>query len=67
MTVEKKKDKSIGARLRENNTVLKEIFILIKTNKKWWLMPIFLVFAFLSIFIVLAGGSSVLPAIYALF
>ncbi|MDP7322301.1 MAG: DUF5989 family protein [Bacteriovoracaceae bacterium] len=47
--------------------MLKEIFLLIKENKKWWLMPIFMVLAFLSLFIVLAGGNSILPAIYALF
>jgi len=47
--------------------MLKEIYTLIKTNKKWWLMPIFGVLAFLSMFMVLAGGNSILPAIYALF
>ena len=47
--------------------MLKEIFLLIKKTKKWWLTPIFLVLAFLSTFIVLAGGNSILPAIYALF
>lgn len=62
-----KPKKNLKERLRENNVLLKEIYELIKTNKKWWLMPIFLVFGFLSIFLALAGGSSILPAIYALF
>lgn len=51
----------------ENKKLLIEIYNMIKTNKKWWLMPIFFVFAFLTLFLTLAGGGSVLPAIYALF
>lgn len=54
-------------RLRENNRLLNEIFGLIVQNKKWWLLPIFFVFSILSMFLALLGGSSVLPAIYALF
>ncbi len=61
------KKKNLITRLRENTSMLKEIYTLIKTNKKWWLMPIFGVLAFLSMFMVLAGGNSILPAIYALF
>lgn len=58
---------SLKDKFYENHKLLKEIFQLIKENKKWWLLPIFLVFAVLSIFIVLAGGSSILPAIYSVF
>lgn len=61
------KKQSLKTRMKANNKLLKEIFLLIKENKKWWLMPIFLVFAFLSLFLTLAGGNSILPAIYALF
>jgi len=61
------KNKSFIQKLKTNNKMLHEIFLLIKKNKKWWLMPIFFVFAILSLFITLAGGSSILPAIYALF
>jgi hypothetical protein len=62
-----KKKKSTIQNVKENYSMLKEIFFLIKKNKKWWLMPIFMVLAFLSMFIALAGGNSILPAIYALF
>ena len=58
---------SLKQRLKTNNKMILELFQLIKKNKKWWLMPIFGVFALLSLFIALAGGSSILPAIYALF
>lgn len=61
------KKKTMRENLTANNKMLKEIFLLIKKNKKWWLMPIFFVFAILSLFLTLAGGSSILPAIYALF
>lgn len=58
---------SFKKRITENSKMLSEIFKLIVENKKWWLMPIFMVFGLLSFFAVLAGGNSILPAIYALF
>jgi hypothetical protein len=61
------KKRTLRERLRENNAMLKEIYALIVVNKKWWLLPIFVVLALLSTFLVLAGGHSILPAIYALF
>ncbi len=47
--------------------MLKEILSLVMANKKWWLLPIVLVFVLLSTFLVIGGGNSILPAIYALF
>lgn len=58
---------SLMAKFKQNFRMLKEIFVLLKTHKKWWLMPIFFIFAVLSMFIVLVGGGSILPAIYAIF
>lgn len=43
------------------------LFVMIKNARKWWLIPLLIVLAFLSIFVRLSGNSSVLPAIYALF
>lgn len=43
------------------------LFVMIKNSRKWWLIPLLIVLAFLSIFVRLTGNSSVLPAIYALF
>jgi|GEM_PF-1124572 len=62
----KKTDKKRG-RLKTNLDLLIYLFILIKTNKKWWLLPLLLILGFLSLFITLSGSQSVLPAIYALF
>ena len=69
LTEDKEIPKNVGLkqRLKTNNKMIREIFLLIKKNKKWWLLPIFGVFSLLTLFITLAGGSSILPAIYALF
>lgn len=47
--------------------VLVLLFVMIKNAKKWWLIPLLIILAFLSIFVRLSGNSSILPAIYALF
>lgn len=60
-SVEKKKN------LRNNKDIIVALFILIKENKKWWLLPFLFVLAFLGIFVSLTGNQSILPAIYALF
>lgn len=55
------------SRLKSNLDLLIELFFLIKTHKKWWLLPLLLILAFLGLFVSLSGNTSVLPAIYALF
>lgn len=52
---------------KTNREILREILLLIMINRKWWLLPFFIVLAFLSLFGGLAGNQSILPAIYALF
>lgn len=53
--------------LKTNTRILKEILILIILNRKWWLLPFFIVLSLLGIFVGLAGNQTILPAIYALF
>ncbi|MCX5777688.1 MAG: DUF5989 family protein [Elusimicrobia bacterium] len=53
--------------LKTNREILRQILVLIMINRKWWLLPFFVVLAFLSLFVGLAGNQSILPAIYALF
>ena len=61
-------DKKPGKKNIKNNwDLIIYLYILIKTNKKWWLLPMLIVLAFLGIFISLTGNASILPAIYALF
>ncbi len=55
------------SRIQSNMDLLIELFLLIKMHKKWWLLPLLIVLAFLGVFVSLSGNSAVLPAIYALF
>lgn len=43
-----------------------EFVYFLKTNKKWWLLPILIVLAAMSL-VVLLGGSGAVPFIYTLF
>jgi len=60
-------EKAPKSRLRSNYDLILFLFSLIVTHKKWWLLPLLLVLAFLGLFVSVTGNSSVLPAIYALF
>lgn len=46
---------------------LKELWVFLRTRKKYWLWPIFVMLALFGILIVLAQGSAVAPFIYTLF
>ena len=54
-------------KLKSNRELLLFLFLAIKENRRWWLLPLLLVLALLSIFVSLTGNTSLLPAIYALF
>jgi hypothetical protein len=47
--------------------MLKELWLFMRTRKKYWLWPIFVMMALLGVLIVLAQGSAVAPFIYTLF
>jgi hypothetical protein len=52
----------------ENISLFKEILILMKEKKKWWILPIVIVIGFLCLFILLTGGqTALLPWIYTNF
>ena len=44
-----------------------ELFAFLRARKKYWLIPILLVMAFLGGLIVLTQGSAIAPFIYTLF
>lgn len=46
---------------------IKELWAYMRTRKKYWLLPIFLMMVVLGGLIVLAQGSAVAPFIYTLF
>jgi len=47
--------------------MIKELWVFLRTRKKYWLWPIFLVMALLGVLLVLAQGSAVAPFIYTIF
>ena len=47
--------------------MLRELWVFMRTRKKYWLWPIFITMALLGVLIVLTQGSAVAPFIYTLF
>lgn len=48
-------------------SILREFWDFLRVRKKFWLAPIVIVLALLSLLIVLTQGSALAPFIYALF
>jgi hypothetical protein len=46
---------------------LKDLWLFLKERKKWWLLPLLIVVALITLFIVLGSGSALAPFIYSLF
>ena len=46
---------------------LKDLLGFLRDRKKYWLVPMILIFLLLGILIVIGGGSAVAPFIYTLF
>lgn len=59
--------KNLLERCGQEFKILRELFAMIVAHKKWTLLPVFFILSIFSLFMVLAGGSSILPAIYVLF
>jgi len=50
----------------QNGGLLRELWDFLKNNKKWWLLPVLLVFLALSL-LILISSTGVAPFIYTLF
>jgi hypothetical protein len=48
-------------------SIIKELWLFLKTSKQYWLIPIIVIMVFLGLLIVLAQSSAVAPFIYTLF
>ncbi len=48
-------------------SIIKEFFLFIKQEKKWWLVPLISVLLLIGALIVFAGTSPLAPFIYPLF
>jgi hypothetical protein len=46
---------------------LKELFIFLKTRKKYWLVPLIIILLMLGALLLLAGGTALAPFIYSIF
>ncbi len=47
--------------------LVREFFLFLKQEKKWWLLPLIGVLLLLGILLALAEGSTISPFIYTLF
>ncbi|HSG99555.1 MAG TPA: DUF5989 family protein [candidate division Zixibacteria bacterium] len=47
--------------------IFSELFLFVKSNKKWWITPILAVLLLMSGLILLTESSAVAPFIYSLF
>jgi len=47
--------------------IISDFWFYLKSNKKWWLLPIIIFLVLLGALIVLAEGSAIAPFIYTLF
>ena len=55
-----------AAATQSNRSFLSELWGFLKSNKKWWLIPIIVVFLILGLLILLSG-TGLAPFIYTLF
>lgn len=50
-----------------NQSLLKEFFLFVKHEKKWWLIPLVAVLLLVGALVMFAGTSPMAPFIYPLF
>jgi len=48
-------------------SIVTDYFSFLKTQKKWWLLPVMTILIVFGLLIVLAQGSALAPFIYTLF
>ena len=48
-------------------TLLKELWVFMRMQKKWWLAPLIVILVLMGVLIILTEGSALAPFIYALF
>lgn len=48
-------------------TLLRELFVFLKQEKKWWLIPLCATLVLMTILIVVAESSAIAPFVYSLF
>jgi len=66
MNNDEKNDFETLSKDETTNGFLKELYLMLKYNKKWWLAPIIIILLLFGALIIM-GGSSYAPFIYTLF
>ncbi len=66
MTAPDENDFAKAARAEAEPGLIRELWGFLRANKKWWLLPIFLVLLLLGALILLSG-TGLAPLIYTLF
>lgn len=51
----------------ENTGIIAQLWMFMKENKKWWLLPLIVMLILVGVLIIVAESSAVSPFIYALF
>jgi hypothetical protein len=51
---------------REDEGMIRSLFGMLRENKKWWLLPVFIVLLLL-VLVVFLGSTGVAPFVYTLF
>lgn len=64
--MDKEREQFLNAAQEKRSGLLGELWLFLKYNKKWWLLPILAVMLIMS-GLVLLSGSAAAPFIYALF
>jgi hypothetical protein len=54
-------------KIRDAFSLLKEFWMFMRIQKKWWLAPLIIVLLLVGMLIILVEGSAIAPFIYALF
>ena len=54
-------------RMRQNLSLLKEVWAFMRIRKKWWLGPMVLMLLLMGMLVVFTQGSALAPFIYTLF
>jgi len=52
---------------RSRPSVLRELLLFLKQEKKWWLLPILAIMILVGALLVFAQGSALAPFIYTIF
>ncbi len=56
----------MAKRKKNNQNILKDLWVFMKENKKWWLLPLMIMLLLTALLIILGQSTPVSPFIYPL-